>query len=76
MFGMKNEPMDLDKQMADAEAAAAAQMAEANANADDIYEDHYSFGTLTPTSRQQMIEGKTPLPAITPSNKSRSDSEI
>ncbi len=73
MFGMSDDQMDLDKQMADAEAAAAAQMADENKNTDDMYEDHYSFGSLTPTSRQQIIDEKPPLPPITPTNKSRSD---
>jgi hypothetical protein len=65
MFGCAADEQNLEQQMADAEAAALAELA-GLAEKDKELEDHYSFGTFTPTSRQQFND-KTPLPAITPS---------
>lgn len=68
MFGTQEEKVDIDQQMADAEAAAAAEIAANAAAKEGELEDHYSFGNLTPTSQQQFnLDSKTPLPEIKPS---------
>lgn len=77
MLGSGNdEKIDFDKQMAEAEAAAEAEIAAAAALHDNEYEEHFSFGSISPTSRQQLHDSKTPLPAITPSNHSRNEKHL